>query len=181
MAHYLYSDAEVKEIIGNMVILCDSREQQNEHITKAFDRAGIKHKSRKLDTADYTAMLPALPEYGINRPVCFDNSILIERKASLEELSNNLTNERDRLKSEFTRAKGKRVYMLIENASIGDILRHRYRTRFSEKAFIASLLSLQEEYNINVLFVESDLTAKVIHNLLYYHIRNYLIGGSSNE
>lgn len=130
MAHYLYSDAEIKSIIGNMVVLCDTREQQNEHIIKAFVKAGIKYKSRKLATADYTAMLPALPEYGINRSIAFDNSILIERKGSLEELSNNLTNERGRIKNEFTRAKGKRVYMLIENASIGDILLHRYRTRF---------------------------------------------------
>lgn len=177
----MYSDAEIKAVLQSLTVLCDTREQANDHITSYFERNNIPHKTRKLATADYTAALPALPEYGINRPVCFDNSIVIERKGCLEELSGNLTNERGRLKNEFMRARGKRIYLIIEGSSLDDIINHNYNTRFSERAFYASLLALQESFNINVLFTSKPLSGKHIYSLLYYHVRNYLLGGSNDE
>ena len=74
MARIMYTNSEIKSIIKSMVILCDTREQKNGHITAAFDNAGIRHESRTLNTGDYTVMLPALPEYDLIRPVCFDDT-----------------------------------------------------------------------------------------------------------
>lgn len=176
MNYYRYSEGEIKQILGQLVILCDTREQKNHHIIEAFDRMGVAHISRKLDIGDYSAMLPAIPEMGIVRPLYFDRSLAVERKGSLNELSGNLTKDRERLRGEFSRAKGMRLHLLIEGASYGDILAHRYDTKLGEKAFFASLLSFQQRYHLNVSFIEKENAGAFIYLLLYYHVRDILTG-----
>jgi len=176
LTHYRYTEAEAKQILKGMVILCDTREQRNGHILEAFDRVKVAHKPYKLDVGDYSAMLPAMPELGILRPLYFDRSLVVERKGSLNELSDNMTKDRERLRDEFSRAKGMKLHLLIEGASYGDILAHRYDTKLGEKAFFASLLSFQQRYNLNVSFIEKENTGAFIYLLLYYHVRDYLLG-----
>lgn len=176
--YYKYTDAEIKQILKNIVILCDTREQQNKHITSEFEKQGIQYKDYKLNVGDYSVMLPPMAELNINRPLYFDKSITIERKGSLDELASNLTKDRERLKDEFTRAiaTGRQVYLIIEDSNGYDnILKHNYHSQLNEKAFIASLLSFQHKYNLNIVFLDKQNVASYIYNILYYYIRNTLV------
>jgi ERCC4-type nuclease len=177
LTRYRYTDPEIKTILKSMVILCDTREQRNEHILKAFDAMPVEHKAQALTTGDYTVMLPTLPEFGIMRPTFFDRDIIIERKGSLEELSGNFTKDRERIKDEFTRAAGIKMFFIIEGASIDDILSHRYQSDLSEKSFFATLLTFQQRYDLNTSFISKPRAGALIYSILYYHVRNYLIKG----
>lgn len=179
MPYLKYTDSEIKDILKNIVVLCDSREQQNKHITEYFDSKSISHQTQKLDSADYSVMLPALHEYGIKRPIYFDNSIAIERKGSLEELSGNLTKERSRLEEEFTRLSNIKAFLMIENpGGYGAIWNHKYQTQYNEKSFMASLLAFQQRYNLNVTFIDRQYSGIYIHSILFYHVREFLHGRS---
>ena len=94
---YRYTKKELDTLVKNIVVVYDTREQQNEHILNYFDKKGIKHKKRKLDEGDYTFYIENNAEtkpLGILKDTWFDNAIIIERKANLEELSGNLTEKR---------------------------------------------------------------------------------------
>ena len=177
MNFYRYTDTEIKEILKTMVILCDTREQKNNHIKAYFKQRGIQHQDKALNFGDYTAMIPASPEMGILRPLFFNQSIVIERKGSLEELSGNLTTGRERFRNELTRATGSAFHLMIEGASFSDIINHNYKTELHENSFIGTLLSFQCEYGFNLMFIQPNEAGLYIERLLYYHVRKYLKGG----
>lgn len=173
---YKYSDNEIKQLLSNIVILIDTREQENSHIIEYFEAKGINYKSQKLDFADYSYMLPAQPDMGIVRDMYFTNEITIERKANLEELSNNLTKDRDRLENEFLRSKGK-VYLLIEDPKgYENIITHKYNSRFNPKSFIASLKTFEARYNLNVNYIDKNYSGNFIALTFLYHLRQHLKG-----
>lgn len=175
--HYHYTQTEIKKLLHSAVILCDSREQKNSHILKALDALNVPHINRKLDCGDYSVMLPARPDAGITRDIYFDNEIIIERKADLDELSGNFTVSRERFKDEMIRAGAARKYMIVEQGGgYSAILNHQYQSKLSERAFFASLLSFQARYGLNVIFSNKDESAEIIWSLLYYHIRSWLQG-----
>lgn len=169
---FKYSDKEIKDLLKSIVILIDSREQENSHITKYFDEKKIPYRVEKLGTADYSFLIPANSELGIPRDLYFTDKIKIERKASLEELSGNFTNDRLRIESEFIRNKGK-CTLLIENADYSDIISHKYKTEYNPSSFIATLHSFSDRYNIPFIF--SKCSAQFIYYTFYYHLRNYLM------
>ena len=98
---YKYTDKEMEELISSITILIDTREKVNSHITDYFDRKGISYKKKALDYGDYSFMIPANEKLSIPRDLYFNTTCVIERKASLEEISNNLTKERDRFEKEL--------------------------------------------------------------------------------
>lgn len=172
---YKYSDKEIKELLKSMIILVDSREQDNKHLTEYFDKKKIPYRVEKLDFADYSFCLPKNEGLGILRDLYFTDKISVERKNSLEELSGNLTNDRLRLESEFIRAKGK-VHLLIEGASYEDILNHNYKTEYVPQSFVASLHSFADRYNFNIQFIkDKKYSAQFIYFTFYYHLRNWLM------
>ena len=77
---FKYTDKEIKILLKSMVILVDSREQNNLHLTKWFDEKKIPYKVEKLGTADYSFYLPSNIELGIPRDLYFTDKIVIERK-----------------------------------------------------------------------------------------------------
>lgn len=174
---YRYTDTELKALLKTMVILSDTREQSNDHITGYFEKKGVPHKSKALSFGDYSAMIPANAEMGILRDLFFDQSVVIERKGSLEELSGNLTNGRERFKDELIRASKAEFHLMIEGKSFSDIINHRYTTQFSEKAYMASLLSLQSEHGFNLAFIDRNDAGLYIYSFLYYHVRNKFLKG----
>ena len=176
-ARFRYTDAEIKSILKRVVVLTDTREQQNGHILTALDGMKVAYKAMALACGDYSVMLPACHELGISRDTYFDNGIIIERKANLDELAGNFTTGRERFKDEMIRAGPARKYLLVEQAEgYAAILNHRYRSQLSEKSFFASLLSFQAKYGLNVTFCEPEKTAIIIWGLLHYHVRDWLIG-----
>ena len=95
-----------------MVILVDTREKSNSKILEFWDKKGIKYKSKKLDTCDYSFMIPANEKLNIPRDIYFDKKVCIERKGSLEEISGNMTNGRDRFEKELSLAPKEKVLMI---------------------------------------------------------------------
>lgn len=161
--NYHYTEAEQKQLLKSMVILVDTRENVNDHIISYFGARGIAFKSCKLDSGDYSVMLPAAPDLGIVRDMYFDRQVMIERKANLTELSGNLAQYRDRFEDEFYRMPGARKYLVIEDGSYGDIFDKRYKTDLNSAAFIASLLAFQCRFGLNVSFVPREHSGKFIH------------------
>lgn len=166
-----YTDKEIADKLKNMTIICDTREQVNNHVTQYLDKNKINYISRKLNTGDYSAILDNFT---------LEHDVVIERKANLDELCGNLTVDRQRLEAEFIRAKadGLKVFLIIENASWWDIWAHNYRSKLSPKSFYATLLSWQVKYNITVTFCKPELTGQIIHGTLYYWLRSELEKGA---
>ncbi len=170
------TDKRIKELLRNMQIICDTRENENLHITDYFDKYGIKYVEQKLDFGDYSFIAPPIPEIRFNEPASFENRIVIERKSGLTELSGNLAQQRERFEAELIRAKNKKakLILMVEDGSYEKIMRHDYRTDFNERSYIASLFSFQARYEIEVQFIPAKLAGWFIFNTFYYYFRNEL-------
>lgn len=167
-----FTDYKLNEnIIPNIVVLVDTREQENSHIIKYFDRVGVKHKSRKLDFGDYGLMLPKNEKFGIMYDMILD--FAVERKGCLEELSGNLTNARTRIEEEFFRGKEK-MALVLENGSIDMILKGDYNTKYNKNSYIGTLMAFCYRYNISYWFVSQENSGKIILALLKYKLKEVL-------
>ncbi len=165
-----YTDAEIKEALKQLTIICDTREQVNEHVTGYFDQKKIARASRKLDTGDYSAMIGDMT---------LEHDITIEKKNSIDEIAGNFTKDRQRFEDEFIRAKaeGLKVFLLVENCSWSDILLHNYNSKMDPNSLIATLLSWQVRYNITVVFCKPSESGQIIYGILYYAAREMLKKG----
>ena len=130
---YRYTDRELESIIESIVVLTDTREQKNQHILDWLDKfehksgaVGIKHRAKKLTSGDYSFYIPRQDSLGIMGDIYFDNQFIIERKKDLDELSGNLTTNRERFANEFSRHPAKRFHLIVEGGSYNDIYEHRY-------------------------------------------------------
>ena len=161
---YRYTKKGLDTLVKNIVVVYDTREQQNEHILTYFNKKGIKYKKRKLDEGDYTFYIESNAEtkpLGILKDTWFDNAIIIERKANLEELSGNLTekdghSERKRFENELIRSQKKTLFLVIENGSWADMIFHNYDTQYASKAFTNSLNSFQQKYDFDIACMGSN-------------------------
>ena len=171
---YKYTDKEIDEIVSSMVILIDTREKSMEHLTQYFDKAKIKYERRALSYGDYSFYIPKNDNLSIPRDLYFDKKICIERKGSLEELSGNLTKERDRLEKELALAPKTKV-LVVENASYADMVTGNYDTKYSNKSYWASIHSFWHKYNIPIIFMpDNSYTGFFIRGYFSYYLRNYL-------
>lgn len=172
---YRYSDKELQTLLKSLVVIADSREQDNVHVMKWFDERKIPHVTQKIESGDYSFLLPANSELGITRDLYFTDKICIERKGDLVELSGNFTNDRLRIESEFIRHKGK-MLLLIEDAEYTDIIKHNYRTEYKPESFLATLHSFSERYDIPFTFMkDKKCSGQFIYLTFYYYLRNYLL------
>lgn len=146
---YKYTDKEIKAIVDSAVILVDTREKENKHITDYFNQKGIRWATQALKYGDYTIKIESPSAY---RDMYFNDLISIERKANLNELSGNLTRNRERFSDEFFRSKG-RMYLLIENANFFDIEDGNYSTKFNQEAFRGSLTSFEHTFDLRVMYM----------------------------
>ena len=116
--------------------------------------------AKSLTLGDYSCFLPANPDLGIIRDTYID--CYVERKGSLEELSGNFTNDRNRLEEEFQRAKGKRfIVMIEESAGLEKIIEHKYQTEYNEKSYLASLFSFGHRYGLDIHFISKKYAGGV--------------------
>lgn len=174
--HYHYTDTEVSKLLKSIVILCDTREQSNAHITDWFDKHKILYKTKALKCADYSFMIPANAALNIDRDMYFSAECAIERKHSLEELSGNFTKDRDRIEKEFAIYPGKLV-LLVENASYKDVVLGNYSTQYSAQSFAGTLFAFWHRYNVPVIFIpDSEFSGRWIYSYFYYYLRNQLKG-----
>ena len=170
---YKYTKSELDKLLKSIVVLVDTREKQNKHITDFFDKHKIEYKRATLSYADYSFYLPKNDDLGIVRDLYFDNLIAVERKGSLEELSGNLAQNRQRFEDELLRASA-RITLMVENASYDDIYGKKYKTKLSEKAFAASIATFKHRYNMDVQFISKENAGKFIYTEFYYWLREYL-------
>ena len=153
-------------------MLVDSREKANEHIISYFEKHEIKYEIRKLHYGDYGILLPKNDEYGIGSNMILDYAV--ERKATLEEISGNLTQERTRFENELWRGAGKTA-ILIEEGSVDSIIAGEYNTKYNKKAFIATLLTFSHRYDTKVWFVNKINSGAIIYAILKYKLREEFI------
>lgn len=159
------TDKQMDEILQDMIVIVDTREQKNEHILKFFDDNNIKYKIEKLDTADYSFFLPNYPELDL------DKKILVEKKNSLDEIAGNFTKGRERFIREFERVKEDEViHLLIEGATWKKVLKGSYRSKFPPKSMMASLLTWNIRYDCNVWFVGKDESPTLLYGILRYEL-----------
>lgn len=149
-----------------------------------FTESIVYYKQEKgLKVGDFT-MAVQLPNKCV---VNFQDKIVIERKKDLNELCGNLFDKKDengmtRFERELARAKdqGIKVILLIEIENVHSKImsskhfRYDRASRVSPKAFNSILRSLQARYDISIEYCEKSQSARLIHDILYYHIREYL-------
>lgn len=158
------TDKVIADILADMVIIVDTREQRNEHILKYFKDNNIKYEIKKLDTADYSFELPNYPELSLDR------MFLVEKKNSLDEISGNFSKDRERFQREFERVGEASIHLLIEGATWKKLLKGSYRSKLNPKSFKASLLSWSIRYNCQVWFVGEDESPEILHSILHYEL-----------
>lgn len=174
MKKYKFSRDELKKLTKNMVIMVDSRENKNSHVLDYFTKNGIVYQVTKLDYGDYSFMIPAA---AAGEDIYFHRDIVIERKASLEELSGNLAQERERFEKEFLRAgnDGCKIYLMIEApGGYSDIIAHKYRTEFTPAAYMASLKTWESRFSANVQFIDGKYAGYYIYSTFSYFCREVL-------
>lgn len=171
---FKFSDKEQEELLKSIIILVDTREKINQNVTDYFDKKNIPYKKKALSQGDYSFYIPANTDLSIPRDLYFDNQIVIERKASLEELSNNLAKERDRFEKELSLCKAQMI-LLIENASYSDVINGNYKTEYNKKSFLGSLHSFQFKYNLPFFFMPDNKYSPIfIYATFQYWLRNYI-------
>lgn len=156
-----------------MTIQVDSREKRFDHITSAFDQAGIKWFVSKLVVGDY---------------VDFRNPMLaIDRKQSLQELCGNLCQQHDRFRRELLRANdlGIRLLFLVEHSrsirTLSDV-RHWKNPRLRVSPYALDgyelyrrLVTISAKYNTQFYFCDKPKTGETILRILknpHHYITN---------
>lgn len=174
LENYHYTQKEQDELLNSITIVCDTREQKNEHITNYFDSKKIPWVKKKLDYADYSFYIPQNEKLGVPRDLWFDKECVLERKNSLEEISSCFTESRDRLKKEFALAPQTKT-MIIENASYADMVTGNYNTKYDAKSFWASYHSFWHEFNLPIMFIpDKKYSGMFIKGFFYYYLRNII-------
>jgi|LauGreDrversion4_2_1035121.scaffolds.fasta_scaffold00486_3 ERCC4-type nuclease len=126
---------------NNFKVIIDTREQQ----PWEFER--IAYANRKLDTGDYSVE-------------GYENLLCIERKKSVSEIANNVTEKR--FKDVIERMKQYKYSFLILEFDLEDIYRYPVgsnvpkrmwnRLKITPGFIIKNLLELQLQHNIHVVF-----------------------------
>lgn len=174
LGKYMYTDAEIKEILESITIICDTREKVSKHILNYFDKKKIAYVIKKLDYGDYSFYVPKNENLGIMKNISFKDEIAIERKANLEELSGNLAQQRDRFEKELSTYKGK-LHLLIENASYHDICEGNYNTDYNKKSYLGSLHSFSNKYAFDIMFMPNNQYSGVfIYYTFCYFLRQLI-------
>lgn len=162
------TDKQMQEVLDDIVVLVDTREQKNQHILDYFDKNSIKYQVEKLDTADYTIILPHYPQLAV------DKMFLVEKKNSLDEISGNFTRDRERFTREFERIEDEHIHLVIEQATWKKLLKGSYRSQLPPKSFMASLLTWNIRYHCPVWFAQPEESPIVIYNILKYELLEHL-------
>lgn len=173
--------ATKKDFMKKVCVLIDTREQKNQHITSALDSMGVAYESRKLDFGDYSFTADGRD---------FSLSCVVERKANVDEIYNNIMQERGRIEKELYSAANlskqctvfiegigdweqlkayevpDRIMKQLPQRKVKDIGRHVYSTLKSWKS--------SNRYSFDVQFIcDNAKTAERLLENFYYYWHNY--------
>lgn len=146
------------------MIYCDTREKKWSHIKDYFDKNEIKYESKKLEFGDYQ---------NSDYP-----SVVIDRKASLEELVNNLvpgSNNFTRFMKEIRKAyteKGVFIILIEKEIQSWEELKQwkSYWSNYDGKWLYAKMKSLSKAYNVHWIFCNKKETAERILKYTKYEL-----------
>ncbi len=168
----MLNPVEVKFCLNTMTVIVDTREQPTNAYKKRIEDMAVPVIRRKLDYGDYSVMctLPDSSEYTL------ENSVVVERKMSFDEICNCYCQSRKRFTKEFERAKNAnaKVYLLIENATWENAYNGDYRSRMSPSALVASMTAWLARYNCQLIFCKPQTTGKLIKEILYRELKERL-------
>lgn len=163
------TNKEKIDIINDMTIIVDSRENKWHHIRDYFDNKGIKYRVEKLNVGDYTFELKNYPHLKL------DNKFLVERKGSLDELAGNFTSGRDRFAREFERLEDdQKIHLVLENFTWTKCLNGSYRSGFLPQSYKGSLIAWSIKYDFKYHPVTKRDTGELIYEILEKELRYYL-------
>ena len=142
------------------MIICDTREQKNEHILKYFSKHDIPYRVAKVDTGDYIS--EEMP------------GIAVERKMSCGELAHNLlSKDRGRFYREIRRAReaGIKLFIVCEHGhgieSIEDVARwENPYGRVTGKVLREAIYKCAIGYGCEFIFCSKRSTGKIIYEIL---------------
>ena len=190
-------------------IVVDSREKVNNHILNRFEE-GFEYKvshhdmyvgkkstysdpvnyyiqEKGLKTGDYTIAIQ-LPNKEV---VNFQDKIVIERKADLNELCSNLFDSKSKDEEGLTRFERElkrayeqniKVHLVIETTDMHSKIlsskhfRYDKASKVNPKAFYSMLHTLATRYNLSIWYTDKKDSARLIHDILYYGAREFLKG-----
>ena len=156
---------DLEKTLSTMVILVDSREHPTAEAKKRWESFGVPYRIQALKSGDYTA------EFILPNGVAFslENICVIERKMSVDEICGNFCQNRARFIREFERIKesGAKAYVIVEGSSWEAIYNHRYRSKMSPQALVASLTAWMARYNAHIIFCRAETFPKLCREILY--------------
>ena len=157
-------------------IQIDTREKEIDHITAIFDYLNVKYKQTTLNAGDYTFNYTTIIDNGLGSKYEVEqkSNIIIERKNSIDEITQNFTKHRDRFKREFDKLTAVDKHLIIENNVLNDVFIENYRSDMHPNSLIMSILSFQYRYGINFHYIHKFYTAHLMLRLFYAHYK-YLI------
>ena len=142
-------------------------------------------QEKGLKVGDYTLAVQLPNKEVIN----FKDKVVIERKADLNELCCNLFDSKSkddegltRFERELKRAyeQNIKLHLVVEVADMHSKIlsskhfRYDKASKVSPASFYAMLHALAVRYNISIWYTDKSNSARLIHDILYYHAREYL-------
>lgn len=173
---YKFTDKQMKKILQNMTVLIDTREQRNEHIIDFFNKKNIPYKVQKLDFGDYSCMIPkdTIKEFTSN--IYFDRDIVIERKANIDEIANNLKEDANRLRKELAHMNMYQIRYLffVEDPNFEENLRQsNYRSQYDAFTLMQRIYKgIEAEYNTAIIPVDRNIMGSKIYYTLQARVYN---------
>lgn len=167
---YKFTDKEMKKALDSMVVIVDTREQNNQHILEFFKKKNIPYKVVKNDFGDYTAMIP---KGTINQFTCdiyFDRDIAIERKNSIDEIAGNLKDDAARLKKELAHMNKYDIkyFFFVEDKDYHANLRNgNFRSQYDPFTLMQRIKKgIEAEYDTVIVPIDKQCIASEIYYTL---------------
>lgn len=156
--------------MNNILILADTRQQKDKHITDYFDKNNIQWIRTGLPSADYMKIV-----YNNDTGFIKDYSILIDTKKDVEELVGNLckTTEHDRIKREIEKARelgcNSFYFLICDNKikTINDLKSWTSkRTKVKGETLLKIMVTMSKRYGIKFIFTaKKNAGAKIVEIL----------------
>ena len=169
-----FTDDQIKTICKNITILIDRREKSTimEDWCSHKDRCKIEKVT--LTQGDYSFKLSAMPEFGINEDLYFDKKIVVERKNSLDEISQNFTKNRTRFEEELATFNGKMTIVITDTWD--NLFQGKYQSKYDRVSFIASIQSFTHRYGVTFEMMSEEAFPVFVYTYFYYYLRSILKG-----
>lgn len=154
--------------MNNILILADTRQQKDKHITDYFDKNNVQWIRTGLPSADYMALR-------YNNGFIKDYSVLIDTKKDVEEIVGNLchTTEHERVKKEIEKAKElgckEFIFLICDNKikTINDLKNWTSpRTKVKGETLLKIMTTMSKRYGVKFIFTSKQNAGRKIIELL---------------